>query len=446
MHSFICQCSNGPRSFPCPSAVLGTGQSSGCCWHTSPQAITSFRAMTTPPSPCPSAAPARTPGRSCAMGKVARRLGRAGFLLAPGNTMGAGREGTTLSSCLKRAPRRQAPSLTRQGWTGCAGPHPWYGKLICGMRLLVLGSGTTPWEEGEGRRRGRRKAFLARGSAARTTGHPATLLCAPRGHQRPSASFRVSSGGSGALRASLSGARLAPCNSPTMPAPRLSQHSPGAAPPQPQCIPVTLWSRAQYHQCEDTSSRDRSPARSHEAPAASREPHQTHPRQGPRLSVSPLGPRHLADSRSHMLNARQNLLRSEERNWAGGHSGAGLLLGGGRRQAGNLQWPLCSGGRGSRPVGDRCGHQGSGQVSLDLCQLGRAHHTRGQGRQNRGALCWLGGGGRAGWARAGHTRRFYVAALEFCLSLSFLVKLFENIPRAAESGGKKCCSHLGQDC
>lgn len=170
----------GPRSCPCPSAVLGTGQSSGCCWHTSPQSITSFRAMTTPPSPCLSAAPVHTPGRSCAMGKVARGLGRAGFLLAPGNAMGAGREGTTLPSCLKRAPQRQAPSLTRQGWTGRAGPHPQYGKLICGMRLLVLESGTTPWEEGGGRRR-RRKAFLGHGFSSQDHRDILPSYCAPPG-------------------------------------------------------------------------------------------------------------------------------------------------------------------------------------------------------------------------------------------------------------------------
>lgn len=242
MHSFICQCSKGLRSCPCPSAVLGTGQSSGCCWHTSPQSITSFRAMTTPPSPCLSAAPVHTPGRSCAMGKVARGLGRAGFLLAPGNAMGARREGTTLPSCLKRAPQWQAPSLTRQGWTGRAGPHPQYGKLICGMTLLALESGTTPWEERGGREEEEEEEGIPgpRVQQPGPQGHPAILLCAPRGHQRPSASFRVSSGGSGALHASLSGARLTPCNSPTMPAPRLSQHSPGVAPPQPQCTSVTL--------------------------------------------------------------------------------------------------------------------------------------------------------------------------------------------------------------
>lgn len=75
-------------------------------------------------------------------------------------------------------------------------------------------------------------------------------------------------------------------------------------------------------------------------------------------------------------------------------------------------------------------------------------HTGPRQAEQRGLVLarWWRAGRQAGWARAGHTRRFYVAALEVCLSLSFLVKLFENIPRAAESGGKKCCSHLGQDC
>lgn len=34
----------------------------------------------------------------------------------------------------------------------------------------------------------------------------------------------------------------------------------------------------------------------------------------------------------------------------------------------------------------------------------------------------------------------------FCWSLSFLVKFWENIPRAAEFRGKKVCSHVGQEC
>lgn len=140
-----------------------------------------------PPNPCPSVGRRLlqcTPGRSCDMGKVAHRLGRTDFLLALGNAMGAGREGTTLSSCLKRAPRQQATSLTRQGWTGHAGPHPQYSKLMCGMRLLALESGTTPWEDGGGRRR-RRKAFLGQGFSSQDHRDILPSYCAPQGPPVP---------------------------------------------------------------------------------------------------------------------------------------------------------------------------------------------------------------------------------------------------------------------